>query len=145
MNFKYVLHPGNVKSTTDGQIHHIGYGQLAELYKVNISKCISAEDNQYKLSIENTKKDKELIHLYPDGLGIYEIEGNCYTCRFIVARNGHYFCNATNDMRAIPEYSLFTICSIWKDKTTKIDNDKSDSEPINLSLLEETRDILEGL
>lgn len=146
MNFKYVLHPGNVKSTTDGQIHHIGYGQLAELYKVNINKCISADNRGYKYSIKNTEKDKELIHLYPDGLGKYKILGNCYTCRQTIIREEKYYCNMVGNLRFIEEDKLDIVCPLWVDKTTKIDKpSKSDNEPINKSLLEETRDILEGL
>lgn len=37
---KYVLHPGYIRSRSDGDIHYIGAGQLANLYGVPLSECI---------------------------------------------------------------------------------------------------------
>lgn len=38
----YVLHPGEIRSRTDGQVHFIGFMQLVELYGLAPQMCIDA-------------------------------------------------------------------------------------------------------
>lgn len=41
---KYCLHPGRVRSSYDGQIHHIGFRQLVSCYGLDPRQCIVADD-----------------------------------------------------------------------------------------------------
>lgn len=61
---KYCLHPGWVQSD-DGDWHYITATQLAFLYKLPMSDWV---DVKYGVGY-----DHQLIHLYPDDDGNYEI------------------------------------------------------------------------
>lgn len=41
MSIKYILCPGNVTSLLDGRVHHINAKQLAKLYRVPMSECVT--------------------------------------------------------------------------------------------------------
>lgn len=42
---KYVLHPREIRSKSDGQIHWVGFMQLIELYGISPRLCIDASCN----------------------------------------------------------------------------------------------------
>ncbi len=64
----YMLHPGFVRSMTDGDWHFVSAGALAELYGVNLSDCIiHNERSMYYNSIQN------VIHLKPSRTGEYKL------------------------------------------------------------------------
>lgn len=65
---KYVLCPGNVRSSTDDQIHFISAYELARLYKVDIKSCI-VFDSRYPHKNKNI--DPNLTFLYPKYDGDY--------------------------------------------------------------------------
>lgn len=73
---KYVLHPGPVRSRTDGQVHHINERQLAFLYGVDMRECVvhhplsSWTPAQYRMAAE---RNAGLIALRPDPSGRYEL------------------------------------------------------------------------
>jgi hypothetical protein len=72
---KYCLHPGQVRSINDGQIHRVSARQLADLYGVPMSAC-----TVFRLPKEWTNSDytdeesrtSGLIHLHPRDDGKYE-------------------------------------------------------------------------
>lgn len=66
---KYALYPGFVTSKTDGETHFISSLELARLYRVKISECITVSENRPDLSrgIDLTG----CIHLYPREDGNY--------------------------------------------------------------------------
>lgn len=67
MNIKYIIHPGNVSSKYDGDVHYISTKQLIKLYKVNPKECLEfCEDS-------SICKQKKLIHLFPKYNGDYTI------------------------------------------------------------------------
>ena len=61
---KYVLHPGEVISRNDAQIHHISAIRLADLYGVDPRECIVAGPG--------IRMD-DAIHLYPRSDGNYRL------------------------------------------------------------------------
>jgi hypothetical protein len=63
------LHPGYVISNFDGNKHFIGSRQLAELYKVDLSKCYLVP---YGRPFRGHRNNKDEIHLYPRNNGIYQ-------------------------------------------------------------------------
>lgn len=68
MPLKYILHPGEVVSRADGARHYVGALELARLYGVKVSECVSAQDRYiYRLSTDG------LIHLYPRRDGDYTL------------------------------------------------------------------------
>ena len=65
---RIILHPGYVTSKTDGERHYIGAGRLADLYGVNIIRCvILARDEDWR-GFHDRKGDH---HLYPREDGNY--------------------------------------------------------------------------
>ncbi len=66
---KYVLHPGFIRSETDGEEHYVSADKLAKLYKINYFECFVASED----SIKPIPNDPELIHLYPKYDGKYII------------------------------------------------------------------------
>lgn len=69
---KYVLHPGYIRSKSDGDLHFIGVSQLLRLYDVKRSECIVwdvnfPERNGFSLNSPDYK------HLYPKSNGDYYI------------------------------------------------------------------------
>jgi len=64
---KYILHPGKVRSITDGDWHFVGYNELLRLYRLSPQSCIAAgPDTRYR---------SDDIHLYPNERGIYKLPG----------------------------------------------------------------------
>lgn len=59
---RYVLHPGEVFSKTDHQLHFVDAPRLAELYKVDMRECLVAGPG---VRLEGA------VHLYPDQGGTY--------------------------------------------------------------------------
>ena len=70
---KYMIHPGEVVSQFDGEIHYIEFSQLVKLYGVNPDECILADvrrpETLYGLNMN------DYIHLYPRSDGKYELPG----------------------------------------------------------------------
>ena len=66
---KYAIHPGNIESKHDGDIHWIGYGQLIKLYGVDPKECF-CWGNQDLFSHGRLEK---YVHLYPDFDGKYKL------------------------------------------------------------------------
>lgn len=71
MKKKYVLHPGLVRSITDGDLHYIGIGDLIHLYRVDPAECLVHDDK-----LMRTYDGIMFVHLYPSYSGNYEIGGN---------------------------------------------------------------------
>lgn len=71
---KYLVFAGPVRSKNDKQIHRVGGPQLAQLYRVNPSECIfigwDITDDEVRAK---TIGQKNLISLYPDNSGRYEL------------------------------------------------------------------------
>ncbi len=67
---KYIVHPGPMRSKSDGQWHYIGYGDLIRLYDVRPKDCILAT----KAVLRSLRKSDDVIHLYPRYDENYEIE-----------------------------------------------------------------------
>jgi hypothetical protein len=67
MQKKYLLCPGNVKSKTDGDFHHISPVQLKNLYGVPMKECLILSRLTTVDQIEN------LIHLKPKYNGDYSL------------------------------------------------------------------------
>ncbi len=59
-----VIHPGKVKSQTDGDIHYIGFAQLIRLYKFNPFECV--------LYSPHFRYPEDARHYYPKFNGNYE-------------------------------------------------------------------------
>lgn len=68
MKPRYVLHPGTVRSKSDGDKHFVGAGQLANLYRVNMSDCVVYSKGM-RLDVPGD------IHLYPRHGGNYLLPG----------------------------------------------------------------------
>jgi len=62
---KYILHPGELKSKNDGDIHFISFKQLVRLYNLNPTECVAFDRFPY---IEL----KDAMHLYPRYDGDYD-------------------------------------------------------------------------
>ena len=73
MKIKYVIHPGEVKSKTDGDFHHISAEQLMELYKVDPSECIVAGKNPPSRAGQRLTELTDVRHLYPKYSGNYNL------------------------------------------------------------------------
>ena len=43
---RYLLCPGLVQSQNDGQFHHIGAHQLADLFGVSMAECVTLPDHR---------------------------------------------------------------------------------------------------
>lgn len=63
-NIKYVLHPGFVRSA-DGDTRYIDAMTLAQLYKVDLSNCVTPRNPR--------SEDPGLKHLYPRANGAYHL------------------------------------------------------------------------
>ena len=69
---RFILHPGFVRSKTDGQQHFISASKLAELYRVDLRDCIVlAPDNPEKGFGFEWKEDD--VDLYPRTDGNYNL------------------------------------------------------------------------
>lgn len=67
-NKKYVVHPGWVKSQTDGDVHWVSFLALCRLYKVDPQNCIDAS-SEYSTTGRDLKAFEN--HLYPKSSGDY--------------------------------------------------------------------------
>lgn len=59
---RYILHPGEVMSRTDGDRHYIDAFQLARLYGVDWKECIVFVGSNSNFDYTNIEGD---VHLYP--------------------------------------------------------------------------------
>jgi hypothetical protein len=64
---KYILHPGNILSKNDGQLHHISPPVLARLYGVRMDRCVVFE------KMMRYKYPPDWVHLWPSYDGNYEL------------------------------------------------------------------------
>lgn len=64
---RYVLHPGYITSKNDGQDHFIGGPRLAQLYGIDIKKCVFGD-------MPNYRELNGDVHLYPDYHGDYTLK-----------------------------------------------------------------------
>lgn len=71
MKPKYLLIPGYVWSKTDGQEHFVGSVQLANLYGVPLSQCMTYDYDRDRGRMDHWFKD--LIKLRPQSSGNYEL------------------------------------------------------------------------
>lgn len=67
--WRYVLHPGYIKSKNDGEEHFIGGPKLARLYGVDIRECVFGDMPGYQ------ECDGD-IHLWPQYNGDYSLPYN---------------------------------------------------------------------
>lgn len=65
---KYILYPGNVKSSSDGDWHYVSTIDLANLYGVNINECIVALCPKDTCGLHGN----DFIHLFPRSDGNYK-------------------------------------------------------------------------
>ena len=73
---KYVLHPGEVSSKSDGQVHYISARALAHCYGLRLEECYVVEQTLFvsprSISVKPyTGNDEDYIHLYPRYQGDY--------------------------------------------------------------------------
>lgn len=78
---RYLVLPGYVTSTKDGQRHYIGAGDLVMLYKVALADCIIAPDPRMNTIRErdlltHRVETGELIALRPKCNGDYRLPNN---------------------------------------------------------------------
>ena len=66
---KYALHTRIILSTTDNEIHYIGYIELIKLYKLNPQDCILWDKNRPEMV--SGRNFDDYIHLYPKINGHY--------------------------------------------------------------------------
>lgn len=72
---KYVIHPGFVRSRTDGDIHYISASKLMQFYGVRSNECIIVQKDRPD-SVRSIGLDlNKLIHLYPRYDGNYNLKG----------------------------------------------------------------------
>ena len=69
----YVLHPGEISSKTDGDIHHITAPELARLYGIDYKKCRVIYDSDPEKNRGYTN-NPEHVHLWPTYSGDYTLE-----------------------------------------------------------------------
>lgn len=72
---KYVLCPGFITSKTDGDWHFISAQQLAELYRVPMSECVTMPDMSDPRN-RNWYKPQGAIELRPKYSGNYTLPPN---------------------------------------------------------------------
>jgi len=65
------VHPGHVVSRTDGDLHFIPAGRLAELYGVRLRDCIVVDKHDPQNHQHGYKNRDGDIHLYPRRDGDY--------------------------------------------------------------------------
>lgn len=70
-NKKFALHPGEVYSPSDGDVHHISAQRLAELYKVDFNNCVVWDSSRPETFLGRKKED--YVHLYPSTRGSYKL------------------------------------------------------------------------
>lgn len=65
---KYILYPGCVVSTYDGQRHYISASKLASLYGVDMRECVIWDIGLFPT------RNKNLIVLFPRDDGVYSLD-----------------------------------------------------------------------
>jgi len=73
MSKKYAIHPGQVQSKSDGEIHFISAYQLMDLYGLARSECV-IWDTRKPSSYAGLDPD-DYVHLYPIYDGDYNLHG----------------------------------------------------------------------
>lgn len=73
VNKKYIVYPGTVKSTSDGQRHYLNAARLIDLYRVNPAECIIAKANDTWYRGYDPEYLKSLTKLYPREDGNYTL------------------------------------------------------------------------
>lgn len=69
----YLLHPGHVRSASDGDLHYISPEALLRLYSVPHGARTSIAGTSHFIGM--SEKDKaSVVHLWPDPLGKYDLE-----------------------------------------------------------------------
>lgn len=71
MKTKFIVHPGYIVSTTDGDRHYISFTQLCRLYQVNPRDCVDASNTYAMLGRGDDGNAKFFEHLYPKSNGDY--------------------------------------------------------------------------
>ena len=66
---RFALHPGNIFSANDGDIHFISSRQLSLLYGVPLSECIVWDERRPETF--QGRRQEDYIHLYPRSDGKY--------------------------------------------------------------------------
>ncbi len=66
---KYLVFPGEVRSKTDGDIHHIGFARLCDLYDISMREAI----NYDTLQPFEQSRFNGLIRLFPRESGDYTL------------------------------------------------------------------------
>lgn len=66
MAVRYILHPGPVTSTINGDIRFVGGRQLARLYGVPLADCVVYAPDRPALP-------KDAVHLWPSQSGVYSL------------------------------------------------------------------------
>lgn len=64
----YVLHPGKIRSSSDGDVHHIGVSQLVKLYRLPPGSWRTA----HVADLERCLTSGDDCHLYPLDSGEYD-------------------------------------------------------------------------
>lgn len=75
--FRFAVYPGKVKSQSDGDIHHIGFTRLCELYNVPLSLCVDMSRPENRRARGLSK----LTALRPSHSGNYTLvpeRGDCW-------------------------------------------------------------------
>lgn len=68
---RIILHPGPVKSATDGQEHYIDAPTLARLYGVDLKDCL-VHDFRREETYRGFWARRDDVHLYPRRDGNYD-------------------------------------------------------------------------
>ena len=64
----YVLHPGEITCSQDGQRHYVGSMSLQRLYGVPLEDCMLADPQQ-----PTYRTPRPIVHLRPDPTGAYKL------------------------------------------------------------------------
>jgi hypothetical protein len=63
---KYAIHPGWIRSKSDGDEHYVGIAQLASLYELSPSEYVVWTDHDNR-----GRTWRDYVHLYPSYEGNY--------------------------------------------------------------------------
>jgi hypothetical protein len=68
---RYAVHPGYVRSRTDGQQHYVGFADLVRLYGVPPGRCVLWDDDRRETYAG--RNHDEFVHLRPRSSGDYSL------------------------------------------------------------------------
>ena len=71
VSVKYAIHPGPVRSNSDGDWHYISAAKLAMLYKLNLLEYIVWDDSRPETFLG--KRPDDYMHLWPREDGEYRL------------------------------------------------------------------------